>query len=1231
MTAAMEHRENRVRPKMSTRRALPVAMIVLLVMVVLATMVVGLVWFVHHAEHCDLEVLQNEKLEALEGRDGEYDPQSIVLCNTSKPIAKELAERLGASLRITDNGNFATLTLPEGITIRDVYASEEYLRDLPRMEADFVARVSDFEDDDPQDDERLPSRPQYMVTDASYELQTYLDYLNMRNVWNRTRGSGVTVAVIDTGIDTDHPEFTGRISEYSYNATENKIVKDYTLEDGSYNWALIEDEQGHGTSVAGVIGASMNNGKIVGVAPEVTLLVIKAECDENGVFRRTSDLVFGLYYAVERDVAVVNMSFGAYDFLNPFAEATQLAVDNDIVCVAAAGNDATAQLCYPAADENVIGVGAMDVDSWRLADYSNYGENVDIVAPGTTYTTQKGSQYDVTSGTSLASPIVAGVLALYMSENRYQEFRVIEELLYASCYDLGDLGADWYYGYGAIDVSALMLEERGTITFNMMTDELENTEQVFVRNHTLQRIPEPERLYAVFDGWYYDPQCTEEYNWYADKFSSDLTLYANWVNEEDGIPYTYVELEDGTIEIRSYTGRRKFITIPDSIEGKIVSSIGEEAFAGENYLRQVTLPKYLVRIRARAFAGCSNLVSISIPDTVTQIEENAFQDNIRLSTVAFGSNSALQSIGDFAFSGCGKFRTFSIPKNVTALNGSAFFGTTSMQSFEVQSGNSAFQSVNGVLLNATGNKLVSYPAGKIQAHTYTVPNGIDQIGDYAFGYTKLKSVDLSSVNSIGMYAFANSQIESVRIPDGVQRMGTGTFLASFYLKEVTLGSGLTQIEGKTFESCGSLQKIHVPANIQIMGSNAFKNCSALAEVTFAENSKLVHIGNSAFEGGSLTEIHIPSSVIQIGNAAFKGTYSLRSIMFDEDSSLQIIGDFAFSKNGSLTSIQFPEDLRIIGSFAFEDTGLTTVTVPASVETLGEGAFAACHALTEILIENSNVHYVDVNGVVYDRSMITLVAYPAGNHMTTYTVPNGVVAIGENAFHGAWNLSTVALPVSLNTIRAYAFYDDVNLSYMNIPDDVMQIGNYAFAGDWSLLTVSFGENSKLPRIGYAAFANCGLTSFRVPASVSTMAQKAFEGCDNLNSITFAPNSKLASISAYMFDGCSNLQSISFEQGSALTSIQAHGLEGMANLTSIDFGDAAITNIDNFAFRFCESLTSFTVPEGVTNLGRYAFYQCSNLSSVTIPKTIEHIGRFAFLGTKNLNVYCIFQSGNPPGLS
>lgn len=259
------------------------------------------------AEDRRLDSEQEEAVAELDAKAGTYDERTIVLNKTSKSEAKALAEKIRAKLRITDDGSFATLKLPAGTTIRDVYASRVNRAYLERLSPDYYTDISEIEDNN----SRLPQKPDYPLHDSLSVNQTYLNYLNFGTAWQKTKGSGITVAVIDTGIDTGHPEFAGRLSEFSYNGTYDKIVKDYQGTDGTYDWSLVQDEQGHGTAVAGVIAAAMDGNGVVGIAPEVTILAIKAECDNNGGFYNTSDLVFGLFYAIERDVDVVNMSFGS--------------------------------------------------------------------------------------------------------------------------------------------------------------------------------------------------------------------------------------------------------------------------------------------------------------------------------------------------------------------------------------------------------------------------------------------------------------------------------------------------------------------------------------------------------------------------------------------------------------------------------------------------------------------------------------------------------------------------------------------------------------------------------------------------------------------------------------------------------------------------------------------------------------------------------------------------------
>ena len=832
------------------KKVLRISLIFAIIAIIASAVIIGV-----HLRDERLEQEQNEALATLEERIGDYDEYTIVLSDTSRSEAERFAKKIGASLRITSDGTFATLTLTDGRTIRDIYADDANRKYIASFSADYKAKVSDILTDE---EHRYPTSPTGRYTN---EITSALNYLNLGNVWDKTTGAGITVAVIDTGIDTDHPEFRGRISEYSYNASEDKIVKDWLLDDGTYDWSLVEDEHGHGTSVAAALGAASDNSGMVGVAPEVTIIVIKVKCNERGEFERTSDLVFGLYYAIERDVSVVNMSFGSLNSENPFAEATQLAYDSDVICVAAAGNESTASLCFPAADPLVIGVGALASDSWELASYSNYGENVDVVAPGAVYTAEMGGGYKTATGTSLASPLVAGTIALLCKTDKFITYDEVTELLYASSYDLGERGRDFEYGFGAIDAMALIREERGTLTLDMMTDEIEDETALFIRNHTLQEMLMPERYFAVFDGWYYDPHYTEPYNYYEDRFVSDITLYAKWTGEDDGIPFTYVELEDGTIEIRSYTGRRKFISVPDYIDGKLVTSIGDCAFSGETGLREVNLPAGLTNIGNYAFKNCTNLVKIEIPEGVTTLGEGAFYNAVRMSSIAFVGNPKLERIGECAFAYCSSLRRIEIPEAVASLDGSAFFGATSLSSINVNKANKSFVSVDGVLFNKTKSILIAYPAGL--AGDYALPNGTREIGGFAFAFTKSEYVNLGKVEKIGESAFQGSYIHGITIPDSVTSLGSSAFAFSPYLSEVIIGKKLSEVPEKTFAYCVSLTEIVIPKGVRSIGNEAFYY-SGLSRVEFEEGSKLNSIGASAFKLCSLTEISLPESLIVIG-------------------------------------------------------------------------------------------------------------------------------------------------------------------------------------------------------------------------------------------------------------------------------------------------------------------------------------------------------------------------------
>ncbi len=1180
----------------------------------------------------DQTTIRNEFVAKLETEKGKYDESTIVLSNTTKYEAESLAQKLGARLRISSNGRFAVLYLKEGQSITDVCRDDKYTKYISCFSPDYNARIA--EDETEEIHIHVAKRPEYDVYDTYYPQQDYLNYLNLEDTWERSKGLGCTVAVIDTGIDTDHPEFDGRISDWSYNATYDKIVRDY-----DNDWSLIEDNAGHGTAVAGVIAAAMDGEGITGIAPEVNILVIRAECDRTGVFYRTSDLVFGIYYAIERDVDVINMSF-AIDSINPFEDALQLACDSDIICVASAGNSKSAVHHYPASDPNCIGVGSLADGGWERANYSNYGDNAEVYAPGTVLTAAVGGTYGYVTGTSFSSPIVAAAALHYKAIfGPYEMNEVFIRKLHAACYDLGDPGPDFFYGYGAVDFHALLLEQTGKVTFNMMTDELYDEEGIFIHGHAIADIPEPERLYAVFDGWYYDPQFTEELNWYEDTYNTDVTLYAKWANEDDVIPFEYRILDDGTVEILRYRGKRRYITVPDYIEGRQVSSIGFGAFQGESRLRRIILPHYLTNISDFAFSGCANIINFDLPDGVVNIGEKAFSDNVRLNFITLGTS--LCTVGNYAFENCGLITSMYFPETLRSINGTAFVGTVSMTAILVDEKCPDFISVDGVLYNHSKSTIVAYPAAR--SSNYYLPDETKTVGISAFHGTSAYSVDLNSVVYIEESAFAYGRIGRVIIPDTCTTVGDAAFYQCGVLTSAKIGNSVTEINDYVFSRCTSLTEIFIGKNITRIGAEAFSEDKSLESVTFEQGSRLYAILESAFYKSGLTSVVFPKSLAFIGENAFMCCGLLNEAVFEEGSDLQQIGSYAFAGTSSLRTIEFPSKLRIIDKYAFKDSKLTgEIVIPASVTFYGEGLFASCRKLTAIRIEDGNEIYVDIDGVVYTSDGDTLIEYPAGARRTSYDIPVGVKDIYNAAFYGSWYIDTITMPDTVINVNGFAFYDCKNMTdyylsenlvylgekafsqnsslrFMYLPDSLRQISRCCYAEDWLLNTIYINDTTEMRRIGFQAFAFCGLDSFRVPLSVSSIAQYAFEGCKKLRTFTFAENSRLESISAYFFLGCDSIQEVIFENGSALKSIQAHGFQGMANLTRVDFGDAQLENIDNYAFRMCPKLEELILPDSLKNIGRFAFYRCESLGSLTVPEGLEHIGEYAFFAANDFNLY------------
>ncbi len=999
----------------------------------------GLLLTLYENKSRELTRLQNEAIALLDARKGEYDTQKIVLRNTSVEEAQGLAERFGAALRITQNGEFATLTLPEGVGICDIYAKSENRELIGSMSPDFFMQTADL----------TPARPNYSVSDTEYEKQSYLDYINIDKTWEASKGEGVTVAVIDTGIDTDHPEFAGKISEYSYNATKDKSVKEYG------DWSLVEDTQGHGTAVCGVISAGMDGVGTVGIAPEAQLLVIKAESNSVGGFYRSSDIVFGIYYAIEQGADVINMSFSGDE--NNTKEAVRLAAECGIICVAAAGNNATVADCYPAADDNVIGVGALAKDSYELAAYSNYGNNTTLVSAGTVYTTAIGGTYAEKEGTSFACPAVSAAVALYLSKNKEADLSDIIAELKISSTDLGNDGCDSLFGYGLLDVGALVCEERGTLTLDTRTEELNNASLSFVRNKALQTIPIPEREGYVFDGWYYDAELTKPLKLYYDIFTSDLTLYAGW-SKTDSSLFKYVEREDGTVMVTAYTGNEKNVAVPAKIDDKAVTAIGGTTFVMRTDIESISIPSSVNLLNGTVFFGASSVQSFSISGGESEsfgIIDGVLFDKSEKTLVAYPA---------------GKEGEYDIPIGVRYIGPCAF----------------ACAKISGIDLTGIST-IGSHAFANAQLESLSIPYAVSFVDRYAFAAnTNLKTLRLGrSTVSVSEYAFAYcDNLKTLSIPAGVLEIRKYAFYQNTSLQTVEFerNCSLSIIEEGAFAEC-AIKALAFPQTMVSIAEKAFYKNAELAKVDFAEGCRLFRIDARAFEGcaslceltlstqlekigekafcnTAITSVSLPDSLVYLGSGAFAECTALKDILVGDESTLYtsvdgvlynadktsilaypagrtqseytLIGtatavdEAAFRGAKNLKKVNLPSTLSFIGREAFSSSGLTEVNITDNIAHIGAYAFSGLKELKKFEVSETHEKYASVDGMLCSKDGERLIAVPS-SMAGELTLSDRIRIIDFGAFESS-ELLRINIPDGVQLIAADAFKNSTAVIY-----------------------------------------------------------------------------------------------------------------------------------------------------------------------------------------------------------
>ena len=807
--------------------------------------------------------------------------------------------------------------------------------------------------------------------------------------------------------------------------------------------------------------------------------------------------------------------------------------------------------------------------------------------------------------------------------------------------------------------------------------------------------------------------------------------------------YTYEVGSDGTVTITDCDNSAQgTITIPSQIDGKPVTSIGEQAFSYCDSLTSITIPDSVTSIGMQAFSSCDSLTSVTIGNGVKKIGEHAFSfcDSLTSMTIGSGVTSigneafrycssltsitipnSVTSIGSEAFYGCKGLTSITIPDSVTSIGNEAFDNCDKLNQINVDTANTVYSSENGVLFNKDKTELIRYPEGKADT-SYSIPNSVTYIVYRAFyDCSSLTSITIpDSVTSIGTQAFLYcDSLTSITIPNSVTRIGSYAFNGCKKLTQInvdtantvyssvngvlfskdktklikypqgkaetsyTVPDGVTSIVEYAFRDCNSLTSITIPDSVTTMDDYAFDGCRHLTSVYISDianwcsisfggsdSSPLMEGASLYLDGKLVTDLVIPNGVTSIGNYAFDGCSSLTSVTISDG--VTNIGEYAFYKCSNLISITIPDSVTNIGDNAFEYcSSLTSITIPDGVTSIGYAAFEYCSSLTSITIPDS-------------VTRIGRYAFASCSSLTSITIPDSVTSIGSSAFSGCEGLTSITIPDGVTSIDSDAFEYCRSLTSITIPAGVTKIGYDAFGGCSSLVNITIPdgitcidsgtfsdtemyknasnwENSVLyignylidakdtvsgeytikigtSAIAGGAFYGCGsLTSVTIPDSVTSIGYSAFKSCSSLTSMTI-PDS-VTSIGSSAFSDCSSLTSITIPN--SVTSIGKYAFSGTALYNDESNWENGVLYIDNHlikagdaisgeyiirtgtkviadeAFYYCGSLTSITIPDSVTSIGDEAFYYCDSLTSVTIPDSVTSIGDEAFSYCIKLN--------------
>lgn len=731
------------------------------------------------------------------------------------------------------------------------------------------------------------------------------------------------VGVVDTGVDPDHPFLKGRVLPTRINTSASGIRNNSM------------DDNGHGTQVAGVIADSTLGN--VYIQPYKVL-------DNHGAGTVVS-LAAGINCAVADGVDVINISVGFEEDSEILKSAIDNAEINDILVVAASGNDGSTNKYYPASYENVLKITAVN-QSGIVTNFSTYDNGVNFAAPGFEITTTNlNGEYIKTRGTSLASPYVAALAATIYSYRSDTSCEEIIEIMTNTCVQASEHNPVEKYGNGIIrapeypDKTKLKeLAETPYFSHETSFSQTELDVEIFCDTPDAQIYYTTDRSVPVLGGEntiLYDGKPIHASQtititavayckgMYRSKIASFSTIIAPYANENE-----LTVDSDGTLI--KYTGKASSFTIPKNVNGTEIKRIGDNVF--ENL-------------------GATEII---LPDSVTEIGNASFRNCTNLKTV-FGRN--VSTVGEYAFYNCDWLKNIFLLSPVTSIGKFSFFNAGNRQNM-------------------------------FAGTTFTLDlSKISEIPDGAFSESSISTIELNKVNSIGSTSFRNcNQLVSVYI-NHLSNMPDGCFKGCSSLTDVEIG-GIAYIPSGTFSCCEALVCASFP-DAKYVFSNSFESCVSLTDINLPV-AKTVY--SNAFNGCiKLTVLNLPEMTAfeenlytQTGSKVFLPSNLER---FYAPKLLKTVPEmFKSSPNIFIIGLNGAED---IAADTFKGChGIYSLNIE-KINHLSSGAFNDC-TIEFIDARNliSTADLPDNSGILLSNNFVE--STDKGNNMTVYGTKNTFV-------------------------------------------------------------------------------------------------------------------------------------------------------------------------------------------------------------------------------------------------